>query len=381
MRAVNLFPARHLQRGILAPRRRGASRPCARLSPVPGRDARGPGAARCLRRRRRHRRGAYARRLCRAGGQHAGPVRCFVHAGLPGSHQAGASYSLPRAQGARGVRIPGTSVFHPGVPECPCGNAAGGGPDPGPVQLRVLRARVPGRPDGGRPRRGTGPGGSQRQPVRAHGVGAQAHRRRLPAHRRRLHRPGHLPRGLGPGGAGVVSRLPRRQRRPGQRPRHRCGGRQGGLRLHSRHHPVLPGRGADSGQCGYPPLPPTRGPRPYAGRPAGSRGQGGRGIRRLRHAGRAPVHGAANGRHTRPGCVRTPPTSSPSRFWPSPGRAVSSTEASSPATSTCVPSRCTDGTGRWSSRGDCAAWLCRRATWWWNSSQGGGCKDLWVLRS
>ncbi len=56
-------------------------------------------------------------------------------------------------------------------------------------QQRLLRALVPGRPDGRRAGRGPGPGRGRRRAADEDHAGPEAGRRRLPAHRRRLPRP------------------------------------------------------------------------------------------------------------------------------------------------------------------------------------------------
>ena len=64
---------------------------------------------------------------------------------------------------------------------------------PGPVQLRLLRARLPRAPDGRRAGRGVRPRRARRRPLHAHDRRPRARARRLPPHRRRLHRPARVP--------------------------------------------------------------------------------------------------------------------------------------------------------------------------------------------
>ena len=94
------------------------------------------------------------------------------------------------------------------------------------VQLRLLRAHVPGRGD--RRRAGGGPrsGGGRRLRVHAHHPWPAAGGRDLPPRRRRLHRPAGLPPRFDARRARPAGRLPAGQRGVGERPRHRRGRRQ-----------------------------------------------------------------------------------------------------------------------------------------------------------
>ena len=83
--------------------------------------------------------------------------------------------------------------------------------DAGPVQLRLLRARVPRAPDGRRARRGVRP----RRPRRASATsapptGSQRVHAIYRRHRRRLHRPARVPARLAARRARADARLPRR---------------------------------------------------------------------------------------------------------------------------------------------------------------------------
>ena len=68
--------------------------------------------------------------------------------------------------------------------------------DAGPVQLRLLRARVPGAPDGRRARRGVRPRRPRRRLPHPHHPRPAARPRDLPPDRRRLHGPARVPAGL-----------------------------------------------------------------------------------------------------------------------------------------------------------------------------------------
>ena len=105
---------------------------------------------------------------------------------------------------------------------------------PGRVQLRLLRARVPGLADGRRAGRGPRPRGRRPRGVDAHHPRPPAGRRHLPPHRRRLPRPGRVPARLDARRARAHGRGPGRQRHHRQRGRQRRGRRQGRLRLRAR---------------------------------------------------------------------------------------------------------------------------------------------------
>ena len=74
----------------------------------------------------------------------------------------------------------------------------------------------------------------------------------LPPHQRRLPRPDRVPAGQHAGRARPDRRLAARQRHPRQRGRHRRRRRQGDLRLHAAHHPLLPRRGPDPAERARP---------------------------------------------------------------------------------------------------------------------------------
>ena len=217
------------------------------------------------------------------------------------------------------------------------------------------------------------------KPLRAHVVGSAPHRRHLPPHRRRLHGFGHLPLGLGAGRGGHVPRVPGGQRGSCERPRHRCGGRQGGLRVHSRHHSLFPGRGAHPGQCGDLPVPQTRGPRPYAGQPAGPGGQGGGGS-----GGYGMLVGpqsTAREREEYADRLRADPTNFISQPVLALSRASCFVDGSlQPRHVDVRPFTLHGRDGQSVVPGGLCRVALQKGNLVVNSSQGGGCKDLWVLR-
>ena len=150
----------HLPRGPFAPRRVGPPRPGIRLRAVPRRDAGDQCNARRLRRGLRDRCRAYLRRARGARGQPPGAVGGFLHARMPGCGQGRVPRPLPLPPGARSVELQRTAVRDPGLPCAVDADPPGRDPDPGPLQLRLLRARPSRRRDGGRPRRRTGPRGA-----------------------------------------------------------------------------------------------------------------------------------------------------------------------------------------------------------------------------
>ena len=149
-------------------------------------------AARAVRARVGHRpRPRRRRHLAGAGGQPALPVRPVVRRPEPGLHaprlpgglrrpprRAGRPRALPAAVGADGRR--------PGGPRV----APGGGAHPRAGERRLLRARLPGPADGRGPGGGARPDRARPARVPAHHRGPRAGGRHLPAHRRRLPRPG-----------------------------------------------------------------------------------------------------------------------------------------------------------------------------------------------
>ena len=285
-------PPRHLPPGPHHPRRGDSRRTGVRKQALPDRDARRRGSPRRLRLGVRHRPGAHPRRVRGARGQPPRALGSELHARLPGCDQAQHAAALPAFPG------PGRGAVQPAAArDAPVARAAAGERSQhrpahsGRLQLGLLRARLPGPPDGYRTRRGTRPAGPQPAGVHAHDRRAAAGGRDLPAHRRRLHRPGHLPRGLGARGARALPRLPGGPGGDCERPRDRRGRRQGRLCLRAAHHQVLPGRRIAHQAHPDHALPGAGGARlhPRQSRQAG-REDGGR-VRRLRDAGRSPCLG------------------------------------------------------------------------------------------
>ncbi len=183
---------------------------------VPQRDAghRRPGRhLRAHRRRRPRPRGR--RRVLRARGQPAGPLRRVLHAREPQDDDAALSRALRDAAHPAGPALSGPAAGEPlraraGGRGAPDGRRA----DARRPQLRVLRARVPGAADGRRAGRGAGPVRPERHRLHAHDARAAARARDLPARRRRL-----------PRSAGVSSRFDARRARPVRRLPRRDGSR------------------------------------------------------------------------------------------------------------------------------------------------------------
>ena len=188
--------------------------------------------------------------------------------------------------------------------------------DAGPVQLRLLRARVPRAPDGRRAGRGVRPRRARRRVLHPHHQRAAARPRDLPADRRRLHGPARVPPGLAARRARPDARLPGRHGRDRQRGRHRRGRRQGRLSTRAGDDPLLPRRGADPRE--RPDLPdgrPGAAPR-GAGAARRARRQAGRRVRR-------------QGRLHRPGRERRADRP-PGRGDPAPARALDRAGAGAP---------------------------------------------------
>ena len=208
------------------------------------------------------------------------------------------------------------------------------------LQLGLLRARLPRPADGRRAGRGPRPRRRRARRRRAHHPRPRAGRRHLPAHRRRLPRPGGVPARLVARRARPDGRGAGRQRHDRQRRRQRRRRRQGRLRLRARAHPLLPRRGADPRQRRDLPAVGARpaGRRARPARPA--RGEAGGGVGRLR-----PRHRAGGHRRGARGVPRTPsrPTpaaTSPRRSCRCRGTRRSSATTSRAATSTCGRSCC-----------------------------------------
>ncbi len=165
-------------------------------SGVPAGNERPEGPPRHLCPCRRHRHHPHRRRdLLRAGGQCPHPLGCLLHAGEPGDHAAivpGAVRPPPRGAGRE---LPGRAA---GDPEIGCAEhhqlrSHRGAAHTRRLQLGLLRAFLPGRQARRRAGRGARPVRQGRARVHAHHPGAQARRRHLSAHRRRLPRSAGLP--------------------------------------------------------------------------------------------------------------------------------------------------------------------------------------------
>ena len=114
----------------------------------------------------------------------------------------------------------------------------------GCLQRRLLRARAARAHHGRRARRGPRPRVPARPRDDAYDARAGPGPRDLPPRRRRVPRPGALPRRLDAGLPRHDRRGPGRQRRAGQRGGQRRRRRQARLHLPARHHPLLPLQGA-----------------------------------------------------------------------------------------------------------------------------------------
>ena len=163
---------------------------------VPAGDERPESAARHLRAYRRHRhRAGRSRHLLRARGQCPHALRRLLHAGEPGDHAAAVSGTVrPPPRGA-GRELSRRAAGDPEI---------GGARDrerrsdrraahAGRLQLRLLRALLPGRQARRRAGRRPRPLRQGRGRVHAHHRGAQARRRDLSADRRRLPRSARVP--------------------------------------------------------------------------------------------------------------------------------------------------------------------------------------------
>ncbi len=185
-----------------------------------------------------------------ARGQRAHAERDLVRAREPRRDDAAAPRVVHALPGAPGRPLPGAAADRPlaGRADRRRGGGDGRRVDAGAVQLRLLRACVPGAADGGRAGRGVRPGRPRRGLLHAHHARAPARARDLPADRRRLHGPARVPARLGARRARPDARLPRGRRGDRQRGRHRRRRRQGGLPLRAGDDPLLPRRGADPRQ-------------------------------------------------------------------------------------------------------------------------------------
>ncbi len=146
--------------------RRNASRPgssratSSTATALPAGDAGLRGSARQIRPHRRHRHRAYRRRpVLRAGGQCPHAVRGLLHAGEPRGDAAALPRAVLQAPGLPGRGLSGRAAGHPAQPRADARRPRSerGAAHPGPLQLGLLRALVPGRQARRRPRRGFRP--------------------------------------------------------------------------------------------------------------------------------------------------------------------------------------------------------------------------------
>ena len=126
------------------------------------------------------------------------------------------------------------------------------------LQQRLLRALVPGRRDGGRARRRRRSDRRRRDRLHAHHGGAEAGRRPLPPHRRRLPRSADLPAGFAARRARALRGLPRGQRGARECARHGHRRRQGHLPVRAGDDPLLSRRGARCSRTSRPGAAPSR---------------------------------------------------------------------------------------------------------------------------
>ena len=130
-----------------------------------------------------------------ARGQRAHAERDLLRAREPGGDDAAAARAVLPLPRAAGRPLPGAAA-HRALAGGADGRGGGGDGrrvDAGPVQLRLLRARLPRAADGRRAGRGVGPRGARRGLPHAHHARAPARARDLPPDRRRLHGPARVP--------------------------------------------------------------------------------------------------------------------------------------------------------------------------------------------
>ena len=268
-----------------------------RALPPPGRGHR-PAQRRAHPRRRHRPDPRRPRQLPGARGQPALAVRGVLRDGEPAHHGAGFPEPVRHPPGARRRRLRLASAA--GAAQLrghQRGRPDRRRPDPGRVQLGLLRAFAAGPPDGRRAGRGPRPVLPRQPGVHAHHRGGAPGRRHLPAHRRRLPGPDAVPARLGARGGRPAQRRPRRQRRDLQRGRQRRRRRQTRLHLRADHDRVLPGRETAAGQRRHLPLLAGRRTRRGARPDRRTGDQAGRGLRRLRHRVRSGSLRERAGRH------------------------------------------------------------------------------------
>ena len=179
-------PARHLSRPRHPARQHHPRRPDLPEPGVPPGDERPGRAARrlCPHRRHRHHPGRRGK-LHRAGGQCADAVRRVLHAGKPRNHDAAVSGPVRPPPRRAGGEISGRIAVGAAVggPAQRLGRADGRADDARRLQLRLLRAFVPGRQARHRAGRGPRPHRQERRGVHAHHRGPETRRRDLPPRR------------------------------------------------------------------------------------------------------------------------------------------------------------------------------------------------------
>ena len=157
-----------------------------------------PARRRLLPRLRLRPRARRRRRLEGARGQRPHAVRHLLRAREPARDDAPAARPVRALPRAPGRPLPGAAAHRAGGGRADGRGGGGHGRrlDAGPVQQRLLRARVPRAPDGRRARRGVRPRGPRRGLPHPHHPRAAARARDLPPDRRRLHGPARVPPGL-----------------------------------------------------------------------------------------------------------------------------------------------------------------------------------------
>ncbi len=180
--------------------------------------------------------------LLRPRRQPALPFRRLLRAGEPAPHEAhlpGPLSVIPRPPCRRlRQQAPRRAQLHLAA----AGSDSSRRPHARYLQLRLLRALLPGTADGHRAGRRARPRRAGRHRLHAHHQGPRPRRRPLPPHRRRLPRPARLPPRLDARRPRPDAGLQEGPCRPRQRPRHRHRRRQGDLRLRAGDHQVLPRR-------------------------------------------------------------------------------------------------------------------------------------------
>ena len=251
---------------------------------------------------------------------------------------------------------------------------------PGHPQLRLLRARVPGRPDGGRTGRGPRPVGRRRTHRDAHHRGSGADRRALSPSRRRLSRPADLPARFPARRSRGHGRLPARVGSPS--PTHRAPGIADDKAIYSYMPEIIDFYTGEKPLLqNVPDVALLRGrvARLRARPPRRAGRQGGPRVGRLRDA-RRPGGEQAGDREVPAQARRTiRRTTSPSRPWRCRRCRSSPAAASRPAMSTCARSSSSRPNEIRITPGGLTRVAMKRGSLVVNSSQGGGTKDTWVM--